>query len=135
MYDQLGARRSAAQAISHRLLLFCEESKITANQRRVSNQRYKRWAPNAQYVFSLAFACTFLILTTVILETLSDNYLTELLSDKTRRRISQRGAFSRRIKSLQDLNFQHVNKWMVNFICVWRNIGLCWCETSLQNWY
>jgi hypothetical protein len=50
LYDQLGARRSAAQAINHRLLSFCKESKITANQRRVFNQRYKRWAPSGQYV-------------------------------------------------------------------------------------
>jgi hypothetical protein len=37
---QLGARRSAAQAITHRLLSVCKESKIPANQGRVFNQRY-----------------------------------------------------------------------------------------------
>jgi hypothetical protein len=39
LYGQRGARRSAAQAITHRLLSFCKEIKITANQKRVFNRR------------------------------------------------------------------------------------------------
>ena len=48
-YNELGARRSAAQTITHRFLSFCKESKFTANQRHIFNQRYKRLAPSGQY--------------------------------------------------------------------------------------
>ena len=37
IYDQLGAWRSAAQAFTHRLLSFCKESEVRANQGRVFN--------------------------------------------------------------------------------------------------